>query len=406
MKEFSLLIKPASADCNLRCEYCFYLSRAALYPGSSVHRMTDGTLHRLVAGYMKTDQSRYVFLWQGGEPCLMGAGFFERATELQARHGRAGAVVSNGLQTNGVLITDEMASHFSRCKFLVGVSLDGPERVHDAWRRSPAGSGSHAMVLRGIDRLKQHRVEFNILALVTRANVRQPDQIYRYFCDRGYLYHQYIPCVEFDAEEKPLPYTIGAEEWGDFLCGLYDAWIGSDTRRVSIRLFDSVIGRLVDGRATACHMEKDCCRYFLVEYNGDVYPCDFFVEKAFRLGNISGAGWKEMAESPAYRRFGAQKRDWNGKCAGCKYLELCAGDCLKNRFRAERDSRALSRLCRGWKQFYDHSLPGFERLARGIRDERNRLSGRRGFVIQEAPGRNDPCPCGSGRKYKRCCLAK
>ncbi|MFC1461269.1 anaerobic sulfatase maturase [Verrucomicrobiota bacterium] len=406
MNPFSLLIKPASADCNLRCAYCFYLDRAALYPDVSVHRMSDDTLERLIAGYMGTDQAQYAFGWQGGEPTLMGTGFFQRVTALQKKYGHRGAIVANGLQTNATLITDEMASHFARYKFLLGVSLDGPESVHDVYRRSPGGSGSHSAVIRGIERLKQHGVEFNILTLVTRANVRRVSEIYHYLCDNGFLYHQYIPCVEFDASGTPLPYAITGEEWGGFLCRLYDGWIAADTRRVSIRLFDAILSKLIGGRASICHMGTNCCQYFLVEYNGDIYPCDFFVEKALNLGNVAATTWDRVRELPLYRRFGSRKNQWNDECASCKWKDLCAGDCLKHRLYAGNDSRTLSWLCRGWKQFFAHSLSGFQQMARQIQKEQVRSFRPGNAETGAAPGRNDPCLCGSGLKYKQCCLTK
>jgi len=410
MNSFSLLIKPASADCNLQCAYCFYLDRAALYPDTKVHRMADDILEKLIAGYMATDQPQYSFGWQGGEPTLMGTAFFQRVTDFQKKYGQSGVIVANGLQTNAILITDDMASHFARYNFLLGVSLDGPKSVHDMYRKTTGGGGSHSAVMRGIDRLKSHDVEFNILTLVSHANVHQPHEIYNYLCDNGFLHHQYIPCVEFDDSGSAMPYTISGEEWGDFLCGLYDVWIASDTRRVSIRLFDSIVNRLVTGRPSICHMESDCCQYFLVEYNGDVYPCDFFVERRLKLGNIKADNWNRMQGSPLYRRFGMQKKEWNRECSACEWKSLCAGDCLKHRVYAKRDSRTLSRLCPGWKQFYAHTFQGFQRLADNIRGEQAAQqvhAGQRNIIPRPGkPGRNDPCPCGSGLKYKNCCLKR
>jgi len=395
MKPFSLLVKPASADCNLRCDYCFYLDKCSLYPDEKKHRMSDAVLDRMIASYMATDQPVYAFGWQGGEPTLMGVDFFKRVTELQQKHGRSGTSVSNGLQTNCTMITDDLAQHLARYNFLVGVSLDGPAEVHDHWRTCVNGRGSHADVMDGIEVLKRNNVEFNILTLVNSENVRKPREIYRYLRDHGFLFHQYIECVEFDENGRTMPFAISGEEWGDFLCGIYDEWIQSDTRKVSIRLFDSILAMMVDGVANVCKMGKDCRQYFLVEYNGDIYPCDFFVEPDLRLGNLADGSWEDFLAADVYRAFGEHKAAWNRACDACEYLRYCAGDCQKNRFYRVPDPAQLSALCTGWKRFYKHSIEGFKELAGQVRKER---------TAQVGPvGRNDPCPCGSGRKHKRCC---
>ena len=410
MRPFSLLVKPASADCNLRCAYCFYLDRSRLYPETKVHRMSEDTLARMVSSYMSTEQPTYAFGWQGGEPTLMGADFFRRATDLQKKYGRKGAVVANGLQTNATMIDDDLARHLAEYKFLVGVSLDGPAEIHDHYRARASGRGSHADVLRGVDRLKRRGVEFNILTLVNDLNGARPREIYGYLRHSGFLFHQYIPCVEFDETGQALPFTISSEQWGDFLCAIYDEWIVSDTRLVSVRLFDSVLTRMVEGTHNVCHMGRDCRQYFVVEHNGDVYPCDFFVYKDLRLGDVFGDSWAELQRSPKYAEFGRLKAKWNAACEECEWLTFCSGDCLKHRFRTERDPRALSWLCKGWKQFYAHAIPGLRKLAAGIERERRQAQAAMGIRRQEpqrkAVGRNDPCPCGSGKKYKKCCMGR
>jgi len=402
-KPFSLLIKPASADCNLRCAYCFYLDRKELYPQTSRHRMSDEVLERMISTYMATDQPAYSFGWQGGEPTLMGESFFRRLTELQKEHGKPGSVVANGLQTNATLITDDMAEHLGRYHFLIGVSLDGPEEIHDRYRRTIDGRGSHRQVLQGIERLRRNRVEYNILTLVSAANVEEPARVYRYLMERGEMYHQYIPCVEFDDDGSPLPYTISGEQWGRFLCGIFDQWRASDTARVSIRLFDSILALMVDGQPNVCSMRTNCCQYFVVEHNGDVYPCDFFVQKDLYLGNVMTHSWDELMRSPVYRAFGERKRRWNRRCDSCPYLAFCAGDCQKQRYYGSEDPGQASHLCAGWRMFYEKTLPEFERLAARVRSMRARSArspGRDGARTE--PGRNDPCFCGSGKKYKHC----
>lgn len=410
LKPFTLLIKPASADCNLRCDYCFYLDKCRLYPETTVHRMTDEVLEKLIRGYMATEQPVYAFGWQGGEPTLMGVDFFRQVTRFQEACGRPGSRVGNGLQTNATLITEELAEHFSLYRFLLGCSLDGPADIHDQYRRAIGGKPTQAKVLEGLETLKRHHVEFNILTLVSQSNVHRPLDVYRYLVDQGFLFHQYIPCVEFDEQGTVLPFSIDGPEWGTFLCKIFDEWYDRDRYRVSIRYFDGILSRMVDRTATVCHLDSNCCQYFVIEHNGDVYPCDFFVEPSLKLGNVMDTSWPEMIESKTYKQFGSQKARWNRACRTCDCLDLCRGDCLKHRLYNGHSPLNLSYLCAGWKHFIRHTRDRFEVLAEEIR-ERRRAEGRLTNGLKRPSekklkvGRNDPCPCGSGRKFKKCCGA-
>jgi uncharacterized protein len=390
MRPFSLLVKPASADCNLDCEYCFYTAKSALYPETLRHRMSDEVLEQMMRNFFAAPQREFAFGWQGGEPTLMGQAFFERAVELQRRYAPPGSTVTNGLQTNGTLIDDAFAAWLAENRFLVGISIDGPADVHDRYRRTSAGGGSHAHVMRGLEALERHGVEYNVLALVTQANVREPEALYEYLKGLGISHHQYIPCVETDEAGALTDYSVPGEEWGAFLCGLFDAWAPADAAEVSIRFFDSVLTKILNGHATVCYMGKDCRHYFVVEHSGDIYPCDFYVEPERKLGNVAHDHFVELWRSAAYRDFGREKRRWGETCAGCPYLEYCAGDCPKMRLEsgggcgsdnpaagghhgaggAAGDAAAVgagiatpSVLCEGWKQFYAHALPRLEELA-------------------------------------------
>ncbi|MCK5803002.1 MAG: anaerobic sulfatase maturase [Lentisphaeria bacterium] len=405
-RPFSLLIKPASADCNLRCQYCFYLEHASFYPETKVHRMSEKTLEHMIRSYMATKQPSYQFGWQGGEPTLMGVEFFQRVVELQQKHGREGVSVANGLQTNGVLITDEFAAHLAKYHFLTGVSLDGPRHLHDKYRHKLGGGGSHADVMRGIGRLENKHAEFNILTLVNEVNVKEPTVVYNYLCDHDFLFHQYIACVEPDENRHVLPFSTTGMEWGEFLCQIFDIWYRHDTRRVSIRLFDSVLALLVDGVRNICPFGSNCCQYFVVEYSGDVFPCDFFVEKRLHLGNVAVDSWETMQESPVYTTFGQQKSVHNSKCDACEFLWICQGDCLKHRLCTGGGSpERLSDLCPGWELFYQHAMPRFRLLAEAVKKDRRRHAFDQHMQSAggRAPGRNDSCPCGSGKKFKKCC---
>jgi uncharacterized protein len=273
--------------------------------------------------------------------------FYRAVVDLQMKHGRRGAVVSNGLQTNGLLIDDRLAAQFARYRFLLGVSLDGPRELHDAYRRAPGGGSSHVQTIDGIETLRRRGVSFNILTTVNARNVDRPDEVYRYLVESGY-------------------FSVTGPQWGRFLCAIFDSWALSDVRRVSIRQFDAVLAYLVDGSHPLCTMGQDCREYFVVEHNGDVYPCDFFVEPGERLGNIMETGWEELLQSPRYRSFGRRKSP-PSHCQGCEFLALCRGDCPRNRPPGPSGGAAPSVLCAGWKMFYAHALPRLRTLARALR---------------------------------------
>ena len=412
---FSLLIKPASYSCNLRCTYCFYLEKEAIFKKTRP-RMTPDVLERMIASFMSLDLPQYGFGWQGGEPTLMGVDFFKQVVALQQTHGKTGDHVSNGLQTNGTRLNDEFCDLLAKFHFLVGLSMDGPPEIHDSQRITHLGRGSHHLVMRGLENLDKHHVEHNAMCLVTQANVKKPALVYNYFKELGMFFHQYIECVEFDEKGKLLPFAVGGHEWGEFMCGIFDEWKKSgDMYTVSVRLFDSIIFRLVEGRQNVCAMAPDCRQYFCVEHNGDVFPCDFHVLPEWRLGNIMSDGWMDMFESDKFKNFGSRKNQWNDDCANCGYLDFCQGCCPKNRPGHGEDPRKKSVLCEGWKMFYSHTLDDFKRLARKVLRDREVEEER--MAIQHATaairrqslagvgnvGRNDPCPCGSGKKFKKCC---
>jgi uncharacterized protein len=246
--------------------------------------------------------------------------------------------------------------------------------------------------------------------------VNRAREVYRYLMNSGYLYHQYIPCVEFDDDGNLLPLAITGEEWGEFLCELFDEWYRKDTNTVSIRHIDSIRAKTLDGVNNECVMGDKCCQYLVVEHNGDIYPCDFFVEERLKIGNVMHTTWEEVLESPVYKAFGAQKAQWNEACEVCEFLPFCGGDCLKHRIYANKPPQTLGWLCPGWKRFLRYTERRFEKLAE--RMVRQRMREQQRFYRPPAPqqrtqaqdfknvGRNDPCPCGSGKKFKKCCGAR
>ena len=374
MNPFSLLIKPAGADCNLRCAYCFYLDRAELYPEQTCHRMSEEMLTRLVRSYLALPFPAHTFAFQGGEPLLMGEAFYRQLVALQKRYARPGSQITNCVQTNGTLITESLANFFAQEHFLLGVSVDGPEAIHNLRRPNANGDGSHAMVMRGIDHLKAAQAEFNILTLVSKSNVGQPLEVYRYLRDTlGCRFLQFIECVEFAQDGSPLADTITPEEWAHFIITIFDEWYAHDKTTVSVRLFDSILNRLLTGNAHSCAMSGDCRAYFVVEHNGDVYPCDFFVRPELRLGNLRTEDWDELWEAPLHTAFGERKRHWNPACSACPYLRFCQGDCPKNRSGHDftADPTRLSWLCTAWKAIYAHLLPKLTLEAETLRKGRN-----------------------------------
>ena len=370
IKPFSLLIKPASAACNIRCEYCFYIDHLNYIKDGDKPAMSYKTLEKMISSYMKLPLPEYSFGWQGGEPTIMGLDFFKKAIELQKQYAPPGTRVSNGLQTNATLIDQPMAEFFAENNFLLGVSLDGPNRVHNKFRLTIDGKPTHSKVMEGINHLREAKAEFNILCLVNSENVDKPKELYKYYKDKNFNFLQFIPCVEYDKKGDLTHYSITGEQWGKFLCEVFDIWYRKDTRKVSIRHFDSVLNYMVMGQYTECTMDKDCRQYFVVEYDGGIYPCDFFVEKKLQLGNINTSAWEEALTDPVYEEFGKKKSAFNSKCASCEWLKLCHGDCQKMRG-PDAKPETLSTLCDGWKMFYEHTIERFEKLANEIKREMN-----------------------------------
>lgn len=403
-RPFSLLIKPAGPDCNLRCRYCFYLPKLSLFGARSAHRMSDEVLEQLVRSYMHTNQPAYVFNWQGGEPTLMGLDFFERVIELQRRYAPAGSRVTNTIQTNATLIDAEWAEFIASNRILTGVSLDGPEEIHNIYRRDAADNGTFNNVMAGIEHLRSAGAEFNILSMVTVGNAGRAKETFDFFTRNKFNHQQYIPCVEFDAEGTPREYTVSPEGWGRFLVDLFHAWYPRKVRRISIRNFDNVVNFLAAGEYSSCTMRGKCDQYFVVEHNGNVYPCDFFVEPQWKLGNIMEDEWSHFLGSPLYHRFGAMKSRWNQACGDCPYLHLCSGDCPKLRYVSDRDPASLSYLCRGHRYFFDRTYTTFAELARSV--QHNLRTNQPGFTGEGLPpfklSPEDPCFCGSGKKLKNC----
>ena len=378
---FHLLAKPTGAVCNLDCTYCFFLSKEALYPGSDF-RMGDDVLEAYIRQVIESQAAPEVAIaWQGGEPTLMGLEFFERSVALVEKHRKPQQQVTHTIQTNGTRLDDDWCAFFKRHKFLVGLSVDGPKAMHDAYRVNKGGEGTFDQVMRGWHLLRTHEVDVNVLCTVHAANGDYPLETYRFFRDdlqAGFI--QFIPIVE-RATTQTLPvfnrgwserpgaprplYTqsgalvtersVGAEQFGRFLSAIFDEWVRRDVGKVFVQTFDVALGSWL-GQHNLCIVSPTCGNALALEHNGDLYSCDHFIEPDYRLGNILETPMAELVDSPRQRTFGRDKYDSLPKyCRECEVLFACYGECPRNRFISTPDGDpGLNYLCAGYKLFFSH----------------------------------------------------
>jgi len=369
----SLLIKPVSAVCNLDCAYCFYLDREAdPYKSLPGRLMTEETLERMVDTYLFYSYPNSVFAFQGGEPMLTGLKFYQKLIEFQKEHGRDGQNVSNALQTNAILIDDDWCDLFRDYNWLLGVSLDGPQEVHDLYRFNKAGRGTWKQAMKGVETLQKNKVEFNILCVLSQANVEKPKELYKFFKGLGVDNVQYIPLSEFDKDGNLMPFTITPEQYGRFLCELFELW-WPDRRKMRIRFFDNLAEALAGMKPGSCTMHQTCDSYVVVEYNGDVYPCDFFVEGNWKLGNITLDSWPELARRVKRLDFASRKMLPCPECEVCEYASICHRGCPKFRHAQYRRFEDLDYFCQSYKMIYP-------KCVEPLRKEVEKLLGQRAGV--------------------------
>jgi uncharacterized protein len=402
-EHFHVLAKPNGPICNLDCEYCFYLSKEELYPGDRF-RMSEDLLETYIAQLFESQPDGPVTVaWQGGEPTLMGVDFFARVVELAERHRRPGQQVEHTIQTNGTLLTDEWCELFARHRFLVGLSIDGPPEVHDRYRVDKRGEPTSAKVLRGLELLQRHEVDVNVLCTVHVANQDRGVEVYRWFRDDLGLAHiQYIPIVELTGEPGDVgERSVDPAAWGRFLSAVFDEWVVRDVGRVFVQMFDTALAAWMDLPPPMCIFQEECGRAVAMEHNGDVYSCDHFVDPDHLIGNIATTTLVELVTSPQQRRFGRDKVDaLPGMCRRCEVRFACNGECPKNRILTTPDGEpGLNYLCAGYLAFFTHVDGPMRLMADLLRSGRyaDEVMG-----VFAAAGRNDPCPCGSGRKSKLC----
>ena len=363
-----VMLKPVGARCNLSCDYCYYLGRG-LHTGPV---MDEALLETFIRQYLEAQtMPEVLFTWHGGEPLLRGIAFYRRALELQRRYGR-GRQIDNCLQTNGTLLTDEWCRFLADNRFLVGISIDGPQPLHDTYRHSSASfseepsphrAPSFDAVLRGIRLLQRHGVEWNAMATVNAANVGHPVAFYRFFRELGCEFLQFTPVVE---PARPAC-SVTADAWGRFLCGVYDEWVSRDVGRLFVQLFDATLANWCGVAPGVCSMAPTCGQAAVMEADGTVYSCDHFVGSAYRLGNIRQQTLTELLYGDRQRQFGLDKLRLPRQCRECRWRFACHGECPKNRHATDRYGEpGLNVLCAGYRQFFAHVAADMDFMKREI----------------------------------------
>jgi uncharacterized protein len=376
---FHVMLKPRGPICNLDCGYCYYLAKEKLYPGSQF-RMSDEVLAEFTRQYIEAQEVPEVtFAWQGGEPALMGLDFFQRAVALQQQYRKPGMRIDNAFQTNAVLLDEAWCRFFKRHRFLVGVSLDGPQELHDAYRVDKGGGPTFQRVMAGLALLKKHAVDYNVLVCVHAANAGHPLRVYRFLRDEvGAEFMQFIPIVERErgsGSQKAIRVTgrsVTGRQYGDFLIAVFDEWVRHDVGRVFVQSFDVALAAWLGQPPSLCVFQETCGQAMAMEHNGDLYACDHFVEPAHRLGNIQDVPLVNMVRSARQQRFGEAKREaLPPVCQACPVRFACNGGCPKDRTLSTPGKQGrLNHLCEGYKAFFTHIDAPMQFMAAAIRARR------------------------------------
>ena len=383
-RPFQILAKPIGPICNLGCKYCFYLDKTKFYRGVKNYRMSKRVLKRFIKQKIESLNTDIVpFSWQGGEPTLLGLDFFKDVVKLQTRYSN-GKIIQNGFQTNGVLLNDRWCDFFARNNFLVGLSIDGPEEIHDHYRRKKGGKPSFSDVMKGMSFLKKHNVDFNVLSVVNDFNSEHPIAVFDFLKNECSNFLQFIPAVDRllsnndpnivkeNQEANVHEWSVKPEQYGAFLCSIFDEWIKKDVGQVFIQIFDETLANFVGMPSSVCLFKKTCGDALAIEHNGDVYSCDHYVYPNYRLGNILTDHLNDMVNSDRQLKFGEHKKSGlPGYCQECEVKFACHGGCPKNRFiKTPNGENSLNYLCFGYKQFFKHVTPYMNFMANELRNKR------------------------------------
>jgi uncharacterized protein len=327
--------------------------------------MNDKVLESMISQLMSYRFPESIFGWQGGEPTLAGLEFFRKVVSLQQKYGKPRQVVGNALQTNGLLINEQWAQFLSKYRFLVGLSLDGPKDIHDKYRRSINRKSVWNKVMNAAHLLQKYNVQFNILCVVSKANINRVNDVYKFFINNGFYHMQFIPALEADKNGELAPFCVNSNQYGNFLCSLFDIW-KQNPNLTSIRTFDAMLSHYLGYPKGNCTFEKNCADYLLIEHNGDVYPCDFFIQDKYKVGNLMNTDLYKLKEKRD-NTFGKIKTQLPDECLNCKWLNLCYGGCVKDRTFSGNPHPARTYFCEGYKKFFDHAARWFQTQAERIK---------------------------------------
>ena len=414
-QDFQVFVKPVSAQCNMACHYCYYLDKEQIYPDRSDLRMPDDLLETYIFEHIHySNGSPALFSWHGGEPTLAGLDFFRKAVKIQKKYRAENQEIFNGIQTNGTLLNENWARFLGSERFTVGLSMDGPEELHNRYRYSKNHRPTFRKTMDGLHLLKKFGVQTEILCVVNQNNVHHPSKVYSFFKGLDIPYLTFLPLVERDLASSRMvtDASVDSLAFGHFLSTIYDEWVEHDIGSVKIQIIEEATRTAFKQDHTLCIFKKTCGGVPALEYNGDFYSCDHYVDSGHRIGNIRKTPLGPLLQDPRQRTFGQAKWDsLPGFCRKCEVLSMCHGECPRNRFIESPDGEpGLNYLCRGYRYFFNHIRPFVDEVARVWRQQNEPVSERRRMDIPVSsassgkPGRNDPCPCGSGRKFKNCCM--
>lgn len=386
-KPLYVMLKPASAHCNLACKYCYYLEKNKLYPTAQRHLMSDEMLEQFTREYIEAQtMNQVLFTWHGGEPLLRSIDFYRKALSLQQKYA-GGRRIDNVIQTNGTLLTDEWCEFFAQNHWLVGISIDGPQPDHDHYRLTAAGKPSWKKVMQGIKLLKKHGVEWNAMAVVNAYNANHPLEFYRFFKENGCQFLQFTPIVErqtrhedgrtlaslADKNEIPLSEaSVTPEQWGYFLCAIFDEWVRKDVGKIFVEIFDCTLANWMGISPGICAYSKECGHAGVMEHNGDVYSCDHFVFPEYKLGNIRDHSLIDMLYGEQQQEFSRLKHSsLPRQCKECDMEFACHGECPKNRFMKDKyGDSGLNYLCPGYYHYYQHVAPYMDYMKQELMSQR------------------------------------